>query len=86
MKGANFIGHWVILNYRLPLGWGAEPNEGFKIFHMFAKGQQGLSTGRMEGVPPPLAKTLLIRLLSSKVPPTKGSLPPLNNNFQVITQ
>ena len=32
--GENFIQPWGTLHFHLPLG-GAEPNEGFKIFHTF---------------------------------------------------
>ena len=54
--------------------WGAEANEKFKIFHTFGGNKRLFSTGEMGGVPPSLAKNLLVLPPSGKVPPNR--LPP----------
>ena len=62
--------------------------ESLKIFRLFWGDNRVFSAGGMGGVPPPLAKSLVIPPQSPFVDSsTKGSFPPtLINNFHVITQ
>ena len=84
-----------ILNFQLPLMGMAK--WGFKILHTLGGDNRVFSTGRMEGVPSPLAKNYSSLPLGKVspvdyphqifIPPTKSSFPtnPLNSTFLLKT-